>query len=663
MSLPDGSFGIRIGQDIHTGEDVFWGQADVRYGGYLTVAARGGKTTLMSRVAHELTTHGSPAIIIDDAGELWNQLQRSVVFFGYQLNRQMIAAGLTAAERDAVIRHRITDRYSFAFLGTGSPNHVRLDILKRRQLPGRRETIEEVVSGNLRPFEARFKDIDIRTRFLSVIGPCLAALVAAQRPITEAWDLLLDPQHWWFVRNEIKRLRVLDDPVSREYLVPQMRHLRRILDLRIRVTKNGPVEAEPYPQMFREKVESTLHAIEVYTPGTVSSRMFVEDSFSPEDVVFGQSVFALTSDVGSELNRNLGITTIYTLFERLLKYRVPGLPNSAYRLFLFLDEVRWFYESITRFFSVANNHRVSTWVLNQQQEQWAQLGMPALASILPKLLSGVRLRDAAESREIADEMALAAETYDPVGLQHRLETEVRTDGESEDESQSENTSDSVSESEGDQHGTAARYAFSGSTTKRSGNGSSWAERGVDLKFSHDLGDADSTGWSDDTTDSSSFSSTRGKTGTKGRGKSRGTGRSHSTSQVEHIINVGAAEQHLLRMQRETHLPRFTVQQRTPNGVRYIRLAEPEPNGSPELMRRLLAEFAEASAARHTVRERRVPYDPDIVIRSVPPPPAPDPEPERAPESEPAPPPAPAPPKPPGRKPSFARDKRAKGRAR
>lgn len=668
MSSHERPAGFLVGTDKNTGQEVRWNQADMRYGGYLTIAARGGKTTLISRMANYLVSHGSPAIIIDDAGELFNQLRRSVAHGAWQLNQRMIDAGFRAHERLAVIRARVLNRFSFAFLGSGQDNHVTIDILKRRKLPKRRETIEEVVSGNMRPFEARFKDIEIRTRFLSVIGPSLAALVAAERPITELWDLLLDPRHWYFIRSEIIRLRVLDDPVSREYLVPQMQSLRRILDMRIRYTKNGPIESEPYPQPYRDKVDSTLHAIALYTPGTVTSRLFVEDSFSPESVAFGQGVFALTSDVGSELNRNLGITTLYTTFERLLKYRLPGFPNSRYRLFMLLDEVRWFFESITRFFSVANNHRVSTFVLNQQEDQWLAMGMPALAKTLPKLLSGVRLRDAAESREIADAMALAGAPYDPLGLQYRLTTGTITEGESEDDSEGENESSSDSETASEQQGSGSRWGSSGSTSTRSGERTGWQEGGTDFSFSEDTGDADMSGWSEDTSESRGSSLSRGSATTRGVSRSRGTGRSKSRSTVEHLVNVGVTEQHLLRMQQQMHLPRFTVQQRIGASIRYIRLAEPESRESPYLMEKILDEFDEASAQIHDARRRpRLRYDPVIMLAAPPPPPAPAPAPPATPpatEPEPDTPPAAVSPKPAGRKPSFARAKGpAKGRAR
>jgi hypothetical protein len=616
-------FRFRVGQDLATGDPVFWSQRDLRYGGFLTVAARGGKTTLAARLLGTLITRGAPAIVLDDAGELWHQLERAVAWEAHRTNELLKLGGFTSRERRVVIRRKFLDRFSFGFLGVGrKPNQVALDILKRRRLPHRRESIEEVVSGNLKPFEARFKDLEIRTRFLSVITPCLAALVAAERPITEAWNLLLDPAHWYFVRSEIVRLRVLDDAVSYAYLVPQMQKLRRILDLRMTKTKNGPVEAEPFPQAYRDKVESTLHAIEVYTPGTVSSTMFTHDSFSPESVAFGRGVFALTSDVTSELNRNLAISTIYTTFERLLKYRVPGQGNARYRLYLAIDEVRWMYETITRFLSTLNNHRVSAWVLNQDDHQWAALGMPTLAKILPKLLAGVRMRDAAGSREIADEMALLGASYDPFGVQKTVVTTTTTASRTVDESEGETESEGEMESESEQAGTSRRSGWTESSSEQDGEGASWDEEGLHLQHSASGSSGSSSGKSGDEGASEGRGHATGRSSTRGWTRGRRRGSSSSESAVEHLLTVGAAEQHLLRMQEEMHLPRYTVQLRTADGVRHVKLAPPAHPWSKTQIEDLVAEFEEASAAHHRARIRpRRAYNPAIVLARRPVPPA------------------------------------------
>jgi hypothetical protein len=301
---------------------------------------------------------------------------------------------------------------------------------------------------------------------------------------------------------------------------------------------------------------------------------------------------------------------------------------------------------------------VSTWVLNQQDAQWLQINMPALAQTLPKLLSGVRLRDAAESREVADAMALADTMYNPVGMQHRLTTGTVTRSESEDESEGESDSVADSETESEQESTGSRWGSSGSTSERTGRGTGWREGSLDHSFSEDTGDAESSGWSEDSSDSHGSSSSRGKTNTRGTSRSRGKGRSKSESTVEHVINIGVAEQHILRMQREMQLPRFTVQQRRRNRCSYIRLAEQNPRGSAKLMERVLAEFDEASAERHDARRRpRLAYNPVITISAAHPA-----SPEPADAEPPAPPAerAEEPSTPAGPRPSFTRGRRGGG---
>ena len=407
-----GGFRFPVGEDVATGDPVSWTQRDLRYGGFLTVAARGGKTTLAARLFGTLITRGAPAIIIDDAGELWHQVQRVVAWEAHRTSELLKFGGFSAHQRRVILKRKFLNRFSFGFLGVGGGRTSLPGYPQAARLPHRRESIEEVVSGNLNLSKHASKTSKSARVFLSVIGPCLAALIAAERPITEVWNPssirrtggLSAMRSSGFACSQILR---------RASTSPQMQKLRRILDLRMTKTKNGPIEAEPFPQPYRDKVDSTLHAIEVYTPGTASSKMFTHDSFSPESVAFGRGVFALTSDITSELNRNLAISTIYTTFERMLKYRVPGQGNARYRLYLAIDEVRWMYETISRFFSTLNNHRVSAWVMNQDDYQWLGLGLPTLAKVLPKLLSGVRMRDAAGSSRIADEMALFGDPTTP----------------------------------------------------------------------------------------------------------------------------------------------------------------------------------------------------------------------------------------------------------
>jgi hypothetical protein len=395
---------IELGVDFETGETVSLPLSAFARGGYFTGQAGQGKSSTICRLLTTVTRMGAPALVIDDAGETFQQLERFVAFYANALHRAMVTMDVPEHARQQILNKKVLRRFTFGYLGHGRKNAACIDLLKRRQLPGRRESIEEVVIGTLKPFEARFPDMNIRTRFVAVIGPLLTALIAAERPMSESLPLLLDARYWSFLLRELDRCKVMDDPESRPYVEPRIRELRRILDLRR--NKQGD-ENEPYPQRFYDRVESTLNALELYKPGTVTSSFFDTDSFAPEEVVFHNGVFAVTSNLSDTLHRSQSMATVYSFFERLMKYRVPDMGLSKYRLYVALDEIRWFYPDLTWFLSVARNHRVSTFILNQQDEQWAQLGMPALAETVPSLLR-LRIQYRAQTKATADDMAMRA---------------------------------------------------------------------------------------------------------------------------------------------------------------------------------------------------------------------------------------------------------------
>jgi hypothetical protein len=458
----------------------------------------------------------------------------------------------------------------------------RSDLLRRRQLPDRLEAIEEVVIGTLKPFEARFADIAIRTRFLAVVEPLLTALVAGERPITESHALLLDPEYWPFLIRQIEERRTLEDPVSAAFVLPRLQELRRTLDFR--KNKEGS-ELEPYPQRYYDRVESTLNALQMYRPGTVTGRFFDSDTFAPEAVVFHDRVFVGTTNISDELVRNQTTATIYTFFERLMKYRLPGMGADRFRLYLVLDEIRWFFETLTRFLSVARNHRVSTFILNQQEEQWEQLGMPALARVVPSLLR-FRAQYRASTRATADEMALLAGKYDPFGMQQREYTTSTSSTESF------GTTDSSGSSDGDSEG----------FTELVGSG---GRRGV---AGRSAGDSDES-W------------------TENRSRQRGTSRSTSSSYavqesesssqslVEHILSASVSDQHFLRMQEMRTLPEHTALVSAGDEHRLLRMLPFTPFPTMHERTDMLAWFRE-EANRHLAacRKSRPAYDRAITLR-------------------------------------------------
>jgi hypothetical protein len=650
---------IPVGHDANTGELVMRHVQDFYRGCYITGQSGQGKSELAIRILEQMVRSGHPAIIIDDAGKTHFRLEQLVAVDAAAHAHAMQQLKFRAVERYHLLKQKFLKRYTFGFIGHGRKNTVGIDILKLRRLPGRTETVEEVVIGNLKPFEARFEDISIRTRFLTVIIPLLTVLIAARRPISEALRLLLDPRYWRFAMRQIETHGVLDDPQNREYVTPRIQELRRILDLRYS-KGTDPVEAEPYPQRFWDKVESTYNALQPYSPGTITAKFFEADTFSPENVVFGRGVFSVTTDLSDDLVRNHMNATIYTFFERLMKYRVPTLGLDRFQLALMIDEIRWLYEGLTRFFSVARNHRVTSFVLNQQDEQWEQLKMPALAKVLPSLLR-MRIQYRPASQESAEQMASRLGVYDPFGLQRRelstskatgtsashakseteaeAENEAETNSKGDSENEAETESDAETESEGrtdSESSSSSRNSAYGSRRNNSANDGystdpdgevstsyGWGNTSGDDE-TYGSGEAEQSGSAKTTGTSTTHgtatmrgtASTRGTATMRGKSTSRGVSTTNGTSTsemetlVEHIMTASVADQNFLRAQELQRLPEHVALVSFENESRLVRML-PCPAPTATFTRRdVYGEFVTASQRHHAAsRATRVAYEP------------------------------------------------------
>jgi hypothetical protein len=592
-------FHIPVGDDLTTGERFALPITAFHRGGYFTGQSGQGKSSTICRMLVDVTRRGSPAIVIDDAGETFQQLERFAAFYAAELHDAMVRADFPAYVRRRVLREKVLRRFTFGFVGHGRANAVGLDLLKRRQLPGRRESIEEVVIATLKPFEARFTDMTVRTRFVRVFRPLITALVAAERPITEAEALLVDPRYWRFLRREIERCKTLDDPASREFVEPALHRLRRILDLRL--DKEGN-EHEPYPQRYWDRIESTWNAIEPFSPGGVVGRFFDSDTFDPEEVVFHDGVFALTTDLTDELTRTQALSSVYTFFERLMKYRVPRMGLDRFRLYVVLDEIRWFYESLTRFFSVARNHRVSTFVLNQMDEQFEQLGMPAIAKTLPSLLR-LRIQYRAQTTAAADDMALRIGKYDPFGMQKRVTTGSRATGQTRGRREGANESDTDSESYGSNEGMHAGRGYSW------GSNAGWSADGDGaMRYSGGVssGDSRDDGWS------ASDSAQYGSSHTRGKSWDTSTSESETETVIEHLLTASVGDQHFLRMQDMRALPEHCALVNVEGENRLVRMLPFRGFATRRAGKDILAAYRAAAHRDLTTRRvPRTPYDPLI----------------------------------------------------
>jgi type IV secretory pathway TraG/TraD family ATPase VirD4 len=103
----------------------------------------------------------------------------------------------------------------------------------------------------------------------------------------------------------------------------------------------------------------------------VGGAFFSKDSFRPEDVVFGNHVFALTMDIDSAVERTQFIRSTEGLFQRLAKKRAPGASNRERRLTVFWDEFsKTAYPGAFDWISEARNYRVTYTVMNQSDDQF-----------------------------------------------------------------------------------------------------------------------------------------------------------------------------------------------------------------------------------------------------------------------------------------------------
>jgi hypothetical protein len=67
---------------------------------------------------------GSPAIVVDDAGETFAQLERFAAFFAWHFDAAMRRTKTPDKVREEVLRKRIFRRYTFGFVGFGRENAV-----------------------------------------------------------------------------------------------------------------------------------------------------------------------------------------------------------------------------------------------------------------------------------------------------------------------------------------------------------------------------------------------------------------------------------------------------------------------------------------------------------------------------------------------------------
>ena len=294
-------------------------------GGYIAGSAGAGKSETVIKVVDSVVRNGAPAIVIDDAGRSFAELERSVANYAYDLRKAM-PEEWSRETALRVLKNKVLSRFTFAFVGDSRPNHHAIDLLKPRRLPsGERESVAQVTIGLVKGYEAVFyKDIDQRQTFLQSLEYLGCALCAAGRPVSEASTLLLDPAYWPFLLREIDRMGIVRDPRNEEYVTERLHRLRQLLDLRFS-KRNGDWSEHPapFPRPFEEQFGSTLRALRPLERGYPVSAFFETDTFEPERVAYRDGVFVMTNDISDDIYRSTLNLLTYCFWERMLRYRMP----------------------------------------------------------------------------------------------------------------------------------------------------------------------------------------------------------------------------------------------------------------------------------------------------------------------------------------------------
>lgn len=314
---------IPIGERVDGG-DLALDVSAFHRGAYLVGSSGSGKSETVIKLAEAVTRGGAPAIILDDAGRTFAEMERSVAHLAAEL-RAAMPEEWSEETKFRVVKQKILDRFAFAFVGDTRPNHHGIDLLKPRTMPtGETESVAQVTIGLVKGYEAIFyKDIGERQTFLQNLEYIGCALCAGGRPISEASTLLLDPAYWTFLVREIDRLGRAREERNRVYVEERLARLRQLLDLRM--TKRGSMLeiGPPYPRPFDDQFGSTLRALRPLERGYSIATFFEADTFSPERVAYRDGVFVLTNDISDDLYRSTLNLLVYTFWERLLRYRMP----------------------------------------------------------------------------------------------------------------------------------------------------------------------------------------------------------------------------------------------------------------------------------------------------------------------------------------------------
>lgn len=285
------------------------------------------------------------------------------------------------------------------------------------------------------------------------------------------------------------------------------------------------------------------------------------------------------------------------------------------RLYLVLDDPRFFRPFMTDFFKVMRNHRVACVLTMQQEEQWDLLDLPAMKNVIRGLLA-FKMYYRPETLETGERMALVLKRYDAMGDTRPYATKARQEHVSEGRA----VTDGVAETEGDS------YSM-GSVDGDAANGSEgwqivprvddFGGMAYDTRFPIRSG---GTGHGQSHSDSLAWGTSSARTTSRATTLSAAKGR--GASETEHLHIVGVRDQVL-----------GTAQTLLSDGMhRHDALVRWEDEGTPKSAlvhvkpaprlsayrdgRPVLAQYR-AAVAKYTKRSVRPPYVPAALPAAIP----------------------------------------------
>jgi hypothetical protein len=437
-----------------------------------------------------------------------------------------LAAGMTRA---------FLSRFAFLTIDETGTNPIRFDLLKRRYVTAlnRWEPITAVVNRVFLGLEMkRNEDAPQALVQLRRIGSAMLTLmIAAERPISEM-PLLIDRNGDYYAAllRKVDAATLYYD-ADRE----TVRDARTAIDDLRRLS----------PHQYRLETMSTRNAFDDFAPGKLLGMLFSEDTFPIQDLAFGNRCLSVASTVTDPVLRGQAYQLIMGMFHSTVEGR-----KADKTVCVMADEIGHFSRMHPDTLSRSRNFNVSYFHAYQGEEQWRQLGLAEMPTLIRKLTS-LDIRFRPTDFDAAKDLALHSKIFHPGDVFIETMTRGRS------------TANGVSEQLTESWGTA--LSSSDSTSQDTSYGDS--EAGSESQGRSIRGEDDETkNESASRTNGSSYGNRAGLSSANGTtsttGGSTSNGRSHTiTEMLQQVLHRITCEEQAF-VEAQTML-------RTPDRTAYI----------------------------------------------------------------------------------------------